>query len=135
MVCLPSTRPRKIAVLIVSYTGYFPKRVVVDPANRENIEVRLASSVKELDEVVITPKKTKYSRKNNPAVDLVKKIIEQKKQNRLEDHDFYQYETVRKNDVRVERFLRRTEKKKWLFKKFQFIFDYVDTSEISGKRS
>ena len=47
------------AVLIVSYTGYFPKRVVVDPANRENIEVRLSSSVKELDEVVITPKKTK----------------------------------------------------------------------------
>ena len=25
------------------------------------------------------------------------------------------------------------QKKKWLFKKFQFIFDYVDTSEVSGK--
>ena len=120
------------AVLIVSYTGYFPKRVVVDPANRENIEVRLASSVKELDEVVITPKKTKYSRKNNPAVDLVKKIIEQKKQNRLEDHDFYQYERYEKMTFALNDFSEE-QKKKWLFKKFQFIFDYVDTSEISGK--
>ena len=43
------------AVLVVSYTGYFPKRVVVDPANRENIEVKLSSSMNELDEIVITP--------------------------------------------------------------------------------
>ncbi len=120
------------AVLIVSYTGYFPKRVVVDPSNRENIEVVLSSSMRELDEVVITPKKTKYSKKNNPAVELVEKIIAQKKQNRLEDHDYYQYERYEKTTFALNDFS-EDQKKKWLFKKFQFIFDYVDTSEISGK--
>ncbi len=120
------------AVLIVSYTGYFPKRVVVDPSNRENIEVVLSSSTRELDEVVITPKKTKYSKKNNPAVELVEKIIARKKQNRLEDHDYYQYERYEKMTFALNDFS-EDQKKKWLFKKFQFIFDYVDTSEISGK--
>ena len=42
-----------------------------------------------LDEVVVKPKKEKYSRKNNPAVEMMKKVIAAKKLNDLGVNDFY----------------------------------------------
>ena len=40
-----------------------------------------------LSEVVVKPKKEKYSRKNNPAVEFMKKVIENKKALKLEEND------------------------------------------------
>mgnify|MGYP000394012522 FL=1 len=57
-----------------------------------------------LSEVVVKPKKEKYSRKNNPAVEFMKKVIENKKALKLEENDYYQYQKYEKmkmslNDV------------------------------------
>ena len=61
-----------------------------------------------LSEVVVKPKKEKYSRKNNPAVEFMKKVIEHKKALKLEENDFYQYQKYEKmkmsiNDVTPEK--------------------------------
>ena len=57
-----------------------------------------------LDEVVVKPKREKYSRKNNPAVELMKKVIAHKNNNKLSENDYYQYNKYQKitmslNDV------------------------------------
>lgn len=63
-----------------------------------------------LREVTVAKKRAKYSRKNNPAVELMRKVIAAKKRNRLENRDYYRYNRYQKimfgvNDVDPNRFL------------------------------
>ena len=46
--------------------------------------------------VTVKAKRQKYSRKENPAVELMKKVIAAKKRTRLENHDYYQYNKYQK---------------------------------------
>lgn len=70
----------------------------------------------------------KYSRKNNPAVESMKKVIANKKALRLEENDYYQYQKYEKmkmsvNDVTPEKM------EKGIYKKFFF----KDQVELSSK--
>ena len=49
-----------------------------------------------LKEAVIKGKRKRYSRKDNPAVILMRKVIEHKKQTKLENRPFYQYNKYQK---------------------------------------
>ena len=42
-----------------------------------------------IDEVTVRAKREKYSRKNNPAVELMKRVIAAKRQTDLTNHDYY----------------------------------------------
>lgn len=44
-----------------------------------------------VSEITVRAKRSRYSRKNNPAVELMKKVIAAKKRTELEQHDFYTY--------------------------------------------
>ena len=44
-----------------------------------------------LQEVIVKPKKEKYSRKNNPAVELMRKVVASKKRTDLDLNDYYHY--------------------------------------------
>ena len=85
-----------------------------------------------LAEVVVKPKKEKYSRKNNPAVEFMKKVIEHKKALKLEENDYYQFQKYEKmkmsiNDVTPD----KTEK--GIYKKFSFFKDQVEVSPKTNK--
>ena len=54
-----------------------------------------------LTEVVVKPQKEKYSRKNNPAVEFMKKVIEHKKAQVLEVNDYYQYDKYEKMKMSI----------------------------------
>lgn len=47
---------------------------------------------RQLDEVLVKPKKQKYSRKNNPAVELMRKVIAAKGNHNLKNNDFFRYD-------------------------------------------
>ena len=64
--------------LTFSAVGYITKKVKLKPGTRV-LNVKLQSDDIMLSEVVVKPKKEKYSRKNNPAVEFMKKVIENKK--------------------------------------------------------
>ena len=116
----------------VSTLGYREKTFFVKKGEENDVLVELVPSDYVLEEVVVKPKREKYSRKNNPAVEFVKKLIERRHVGDPKNHDFYNYEKYEKMTFALNEFSEE-QKKKWLFKKFQFIFDYVDTSEVSGK--
>lgn len=118
-------------VLKITSIGYKEKIYPVNPSAGE-IVIDLTPDEFMLNEVVVTPKKEKYSKKNNPAVDLARKLIEMRDRYDPENEDYFNYERYEKMTFALNDFSEE-QKKKWLFKKFQFIFDYVDTSEISGK--
>ena len=106
--------------LTFSAVGYLPQTIVVDNHTPHYLRIRLRPDTKVLGEVVIKTKRSRYSRKNNPAVELMKKVVAAKKRTDLSNHDFYQYNKYQKltlalNDV-TSAFLDSTKmgKKQWL---------------------
>ena len=49
-----------------------------------------------LKEVTVKSKRQRYSRKNNPAVELMRKVVAAKKRTDLSNHDYYQYNKYQK---------------------------------------
>ena len=79
---------KELTRLVVSSLGYNEKIILLN-ANRknENLDVRLRPSSIDLAEVVINPTRERYSRRNNPAVDLIRNVIDHKDNNRIESKD------------------------------------------------
>ncbi|MEM8906664.1 MAG: DUF5686 family protein, partial [Bacteroidota bacterium] len=82
--------------------------------------------------VTVKAKKGRYRKKNNPAVELIRKVIKNKKKNRLESFDYYEYDKYEKVELDINNLTDKFRNRKF-FKKVGFIFDYVDTSEINNK--
>ena len=82
--------------LTISAVGYQPKTIVVDNRTPAFLRIRLKPDTRTLAEVTVKSKRNRYSRKNNPAVELMKKVVEHKKQTDLSNHDFYQYTKYQK---------------------------------------
>ena len=74
--------------LTFSAVGYVKKTITISSSTRR-LKVKIQPDDVQLSEVVVKPKKQKYSRKNNPAVELMKKVIAAKKQSDLAQHDFF----------------------------------------------
>jgi hypothetical protein len=85
----------------------------------------------ELPEIVVTPKRYRYSRKNNPAVDIIRQAIKHKNDNRLENRDRYQVEVYEKLVLSMDEFELDAGKNLFL-KKFPFLKNYIDTSVFSN---
>lgn len=88
-------RKIKGKTLTVSVMGYKTHSIVVDDTS-DKLFMSLKQDVKALGEVTIKKKRTRYSRKNNPAVELMKKVIANKKVTDLNQRDFYQYQKYQK---------------------------------------
>lgn len=111
--------------LTFSAVGYKSVSVTVSEDVPNKFDITLKSKYTDLSEVVVKSKKSKYSRKDNPAVELMKRVIAAKKQNRLENKDFYQYDNYEKitfafNDIQpkdiTEGFFKN---KQWLLKQIE----------------
>ena len=83
-------------VLTFSAVGYVSETITVDKLTEDNFDIRLKPDTKVLKEVTIKSKKGKYSRKDNPAVELMKKVIAAKKLTDLDNRDYYQYNKYQK---------------------------------------
>lgn len=77
--------------LVFSYLGYLLREEKVKYGERRTLNVRLTPQHRELGEVTIKPRKQKYSRRNNPAVELMKKVIAAKGDNDLRRNDYCRY--------------------------------------------
>lgn len=117
--------------LTFSAIGYVTKKVKFAPDTKV-LNVKMVPADVMLSEVVVKPKKEKYSRKNNPAVEFMKKVIAHKKTLKLEENDYYQYQKYEKmkmsiNDVTPEKM------EKGIYKKFSFFKDQVEVSPKTNK--
>lgn len=119
--------------MVVTSLGYNNKTIVLKEGQKNDaLDVRIRPTSFQIAEVYVTPKKEKYSRKDNPAVELIKKVIEHKNDNRIEAKDEYQVESYEKLSMSLDNFNPNLDKNKFM-KKFKFIKNYLDTSEFNGK--
>lgn len=121
--------PSKNKVL-ASCVGY-KSRIIFLSKNAKSIVIKMDQEVQILQEVVV--KKQKYQNKNNPAVDLIEKVIANKKQNSIEALDYYENEKYEKVQFAINDITQDYQKKK-IFKHFQFVFENIDSVKNNGKK-
>ncbi len=118
--------------LVVSFYGYGRQTFNITSESRR-IDVKMTDVSRTLKEAVVKARKKKYSRKNNPAVELMKKVIAAKKQTDLHRHAYFSYNMYKKltfafNDV-SEKTL-----SEGIFKKMPFLNKHVEVCPETGKR-
>src|SRR6188768_2078566 len=96
---IETTRPYD--TLQFSFTGYKTQEKKVKPGQLQTIDVKLSTDIKELQDVVVAGQKQTYRSNGNPAVELIRNVIEHKKDNRKENFDYYEYQQYQKIEIAV----------------------------------
>ena len=120
--------PTKTSELVFSSLEYKRKIVKVPAGASQRIDIKLTEGLVELAEVVVKPKRERYSRKNNPAVEMMRKVIANKKNNRLENNDFYSYYGYQKLTMALDD-ITPEGMEKGMFKRMPFLKDQVEVDE------
>lgn len=115
--------------IVVTSVGFSDREIELEKPVNYNLKIQL-KGIESLSEVVIFRGKT--SKKNNPALDILRKIWERKRKNGLNMFDQYQLEKYEKIEFDLNTIDTAYMKNK-LFKGMEFIFKQVDTSKITGK--
>ena len=120
-------------VLHVSFLGYEEVELPLKRNGINNVTVRMKPISYALSDIVVKPEKEKYSRKKNPAVTFVEKVISRRTVNDPRQHDYYHYSTYDQKILAKNDFNEEEARKKKRYKQIDFIFNYIDTSRVSGK--
>ena len=116
--------------LAVSFIGYETLNVPLEKKVNYNLKFILKEEAAQLDAVVIVS--GKQSKKNNPAIDLLRKIWTNKRSNGLKQFNQYEYDKYEKIEFDLNT-IDSTLIKSKLFRGMEFVFDEVDTSSVTGK--
>lgn len=117
--------------LLFSVVGY-DKYMVETDGKEQKLNVQLVETASSLNEVVIDRKKQKYSRKNNPAVEMMRKVIDAKKSSDLYEQDFFSYQKYEKMTLALNEFTPKVFEDDH-FKHFPFLKEHVERSPETGK--
>ncbi|MDG2431462.1 DUF5686 family protein, partial [Flavobacterium sp.] len=115
--------------IIVTSVGFSDKELVLTKLVNYDFRV-LLNEAESLKEVVIFTGKT--SKKDNPALEILRKIWERKRKNGLSQFDQYQMEKYEKVEFDMNTIDSAFMKSK-LFKGMEFVFQHIDTSDVTGK--
>ena len=117
--------------LTVSAVGYKSRTYTVD-ADMDKLFVSLREDNRALKEVTVRSKRSRYSRKNNPAVELMKKVIANKKKTDLSLKDYYQYTKYQKLTLALND-INKASLESSKLGKFQWLTEQVERCEQTGK--
>ena len=110
--------------------GYRTKEVTVKSGQGNVVLIDLVPTGVELEEVIVHKGKEKYSKKNNPAVDMIRKLRAKRDDNdprRIPHYDYTQYERMMLGFGDIDDMIKKPEEQQW-------INQYADTSLLTGKR-
>lgn len=116
--------------LEVSFLSYETQVITLEKRVNYNLKFVLKEAVAALEEVVIVS--GRQPKKNNPAIDILRKIWANKRSNGLKQYKQYQYDKYEKVEFDLNTIDSSVIKSK-LFRGMEFVFDQVDTSKVTGK--
>ena len=82
--------------ITVTSVGFKSVTVKVDANSNDLGKIVLKDDSRSLAEVVVKQKRGRYRRKNNPAVELMRRVIAAKKKSDLNNRPYYQYDKYQK---------------------------------------
>jgi len=126
------TSNSKLKTLEFSRVGYKTITKTITPLKTQTLNISLERG-EALNNVTVTSnKRAKYRNKDNPAVELIRKVIDNKSKNRITSYDFTEYEQYEKMEVSLTNKPGKILNSK-LFKNYQFVIENQDTTKIPGK--
>jgi hypothetical protein len=121
--------------LLFSVIGYKTATFSVKDSTvgQDTLAILLQPSSSMLSSVTVkSKKKPKYKNKDNPAVELIRKVINNKDNNRPGHYDYTEYEEYEKMQVALSKISEKLTGNK-LLKKYHFLFENIDTTKLEGK--
>ena len=111
--------------ITAQYVGYIKKTFAVKKGAINSFTFELTPTNISLEEVVIHPGE-------NPAHAFLRKIIANKDKNDIQNLPSYSYNAYTKMQLDVNN-IKSSLKDKRILKQFKFVFDYLDTNQLTGK--
>lgn len=118
--------------LQASFVGYKKQVKPLGKTKHQTINFEIEPEDMTLNEVVITGERKRYRNRDNPAVELIRKVIQNKDSNSKAMFDYYEFDKHEKVEFSLNNITEEFRNKK-IFNQFQFVFSFVDTAKINGK--
>ncbi|MGA0256716.1 MAG: DUF5686 family protein [Saprospiraceae bacterium] len=116
----------------VSFIGYKTLEERIIRETRQEMNFYMEEEGLQLESVTIVAEKGRYRKKGNPAVELMRKVIENRDRNKMEAQDFYSYERHEKLELDLNNITDEFKDRK-AFENFEFLWSYLDTSTVNGR--
>ncbi len=118
--------------LTFSAVGYKSRIVRVTEHSRNRQNIALKPDSRQLSGVTVKARRNRYSRKDNPAVELMRRVVAAKKQTDLGLNDYYQYNKYEKitlalNDLKPQQLEQKP------FSSNAWLLDQVELSPYTNK--
>jgi hypothetical protein len=97
------------------------------------VNVRLKPTALDMSEVVVKAEKKKYTRKNNPAVELMQKVIAAKKSRDMRSNDYASHEKYARTMLALNEFTVETLEQNENLKGKSFLKNYAEIFPETGK--
>lgn len=115
-----------VAVLQAQMMGYVTAEKPVERGRFNQIDFTLEEAEFAIDQVVITPGA-------NPAFPILDSLIRRKRRNNPDEYDNFRTETYTKMELGLTN-IKEEFRNRRMQRNFGFIFEYVDTSALTGQR-
>jgi hypothetical protein len=119
--------------VMVTFIGYRSLQFIVPKGKEQLLTIEMGLDPALTSNVTVTTnKRAKYTNRNNPAVELIRKVIEHREENKTSSYDYVEYEQYEKIQAALSNASDKLTNSK-LLKKYNFLFENRDTSKIEGK--
>ena len=118
--------------ITVSAVGYKTRIIPINSRTRKRLNVSLKPDKRQLAEVTVKSKRSRYSRKENPAVELMRRVVAAKKKTDLANNDYYRYNKYEKMTLALNG-LTPDQLEKPPFSKKSWLLDQVEVSPYTNK--
>lgn len=118
--------------ITVSAVGYKSRIIPINSKTKRKLNITLKPTKQELAEVTVKSKQNRYNRKDNPAIELMRRVVAAKKKTDLSNNDYYHYNKYEKitlalNDLTPEQL------EKPPFSKKPWLLNQVEVSSYTNK--
>ncbi len=116
--------------LVFSLVGYDTQVLAVEGEGKA--DVKLVESARALNEVEVSRKRQRYSRKTTPAVEMMRKVIAAKKRSNLRERDYFSFKKYEKMTLALNEFTEKVFEDDH-FKHFPLLREHVEVNPETGK--
>ena len=119
--------------VVVSSVGFRQVQFTVNRYKMQELNIELGPDPALLTNVTVnTNKRAKYRNKDNPAVELIRNVIENRENNRIASYDYVEYEQYEKIQAALSNSNDKVTNSR-LLKKYNFLFENRDSTKLNGK--
>src|SRR6185437_5390690 len=125
--------PMTQRAVTVTSVGYAPMTLHLDSVPTHELVFSLSRQTQQLQSALVKNKKQRYRNKGNPAVELIREVIDHKNKNRMESYDYATYQKYEKLIVSVDKVNDKITKNS-ILKPYHFLVENSDTTKLEGRR-